>query len=97
MRVVTTELVGDNALTVDSKTSDGRLLERRLFRPDEATPALAEHVGVSIPTVLQYVHAVRARGHDIKAERHGSGWRSTLRRAKKPTAHAQHDFVGAAP
>ena len=37
MRVVTTEPVGDNALTVYYKTSDGRLLERMLFRTDEAT------------------------------------------------------------
>src|SRR6266699_4811215 len=42
VRVVTTELVGDNALTVYYKTSDGRLLERMLFRTDESTLALAE-------------------------------------------------------
>jgi hypothetical protein len=42
VRVVTTEPVGDNALTVYYKTSDGRLLERMLFRTDEATLALAE-------------------------------------------------------
>ena len=42
VRVVTTEPVGDNALTVYYKTADGRLLERMLFRTDEATLALAE-------------------------------------------------------
>ncbi len=42
VRVVTTEPVGDNALTVYYKTSDGRLLERMLFRTDEAKLSLAE-------------------------------------------------------
>ena len=42
VRVMITEPVGDNALTVYYKTSDGRLLERMLFRTDEATLALAE-------------------------------------------------------
>ena len=36
VRIVTTEPVGDNALTVYYKTSDGKLLERMLFRADEA-------------------------------------------------------------
>src|SRR5438309_11296065 len=42
VRVVTTEPMRDNALTVYYKTSDGRLLERMLLRTDEATLALAE-------------------------------------------------------
>ena len=42
VRVVTTEPVGDNALTVYYKTSDGKLLERMLFRSDEANLSLAE-------------------------------------------------------
>ena len=42
VRVVTTEPVGDNALTVYYKTADGKLLERMLFRTDEANLALAE-------------------------------------------------------
>ncbi|MGZ8219857.1 DEAD/DEAH box helicase, partial [Methylomagnum sp.] len=42
VRVVTTEPVGDNALTIYYKTSDGRLLERMLFRTDEANLSLAE-------------------------------------------------------
>lgn len=42
VRVVTTEPVGDNALTVYYKTPDGRLLERMLFRSDEVNLSLAE-------------------------------------------------------
>jgi len=42
VRIVTTEKVGDNALTVYYKTADGRLLERMLFRSDEAKLSLAE-------------------------------------------------------
>jgi len=42
VRVVTTEPVGDNALTVYFKTADGRLLERMLFRTDEANLSLAD-------------------------------------------------------
>ncbi|MBF0340195.1 MAG: DUF3883 domain-containing protein [Magnetococcales bacterium] len=42
VRVVTTEAVGDNALTVYYKTPDGRVLERMLFRTDEANLAIAE-------------------------------------------------------
>lgn len=42
VRVVTTELVGDSALTVYYKTADGTLLERMLFRNDEVNLSLAE-------------------------------------------------------
>lgn len=42
VRVVTTEPVGDNALTVYYKKSDGQLCERMLFRMDEANLSLAE-------------------------------------------------------
>lgn len=42
VRIVTTEPVGDNSLTVYYKTSDGKLLERMLFRTDEAKLSLAE-------------------------------------------------------
>lgn len=42
VRVVTTEPVGDNALTIYYKTPDGRLLERMLFRSDEGNLSLAE-------------------------------------------------------
>ncbi|QNB06822.1 DUF3883 domain-containing protein [Herbaspirillum frisingense] len=42
VRVVTTEPVGGNALTVYYKKSDGRLCERMLFRTDEVNLSLAE-------------------------------------------------------
>lgn len=42
VRIVTTEPVGDNALTVYYKTADGKLLERMLFRTDEIKLSLAE-------------------------------------------------------
>ncbi|MCP5162754.1 MAG: DUF3883 domain-containing protein [Hahellaceae bacterium] len=42
VRIVTTEPVGDNALTVYYKTGDGQLFERMLFRNDEAKLSLAE-------------------------------------------------------
>lgn len=42
VRVVTTEPVGDNALTIYYKTADGSLRERMLFRTDEAKLSLAE-------------------------------------------------------
>ncbi|MDP3651112.1 MAG: helicase-related protein [Rhodoferax sp.] len=42
VRIVTTEPVGDNALTVYYKTADGKLLERMLFRSDEVKLSLAE-------------------------------------------------------
>lgn len=46
-----------------------------------STPALAKEVGVSIPTVSRIVAALRERGHDIRAERTGSGWRYVLKTA----------------
>ena len=42
VRIVTTEPVGDNALTVYYKTFDGTLRERMLFRTDEVNLSLAE-------------------------------------------------------
>lgn len=42
VRIVTTEPVGDNALTVYYKTTGGRLSERMLFRTDEVMLSLAE-------------------------------------------------------
>jgi superfamily II DNA or RNA helicase len=42
VRIVTTEPVGDNAFSVYYKTADGKLLERMLFRNDEAKLSLAE-------------------------------------------------------
>ena len=43
-----------------------------------STPMLADAIGVSIPTISRCVTALRARGHDIKATKHGNGWRYAL-------------------
>jgi biotin operon repressor len=43
-----------------------------------STPALAEKVGVSIPTISRSVEALRERGHDIKAVKGPHGWRYTI-------------------
>ncbi len=51
----------------------------RLIRTGRfSTPMLAEEVGVSIPTVSRFVTALRVRGHDIRAEKQGDGWRYVL-------------------
>ena len=42
VRIVTTEQIGDNALTVYYKTAEGKLLERMLFHSDESKLSLAE-------------------------------------------------------
>jgi predicted DNA-binding transcriptional regulator YafY len=39
-----------------------------------STPALAETVGVSVPTISRIVAALRVQGHDIRAERQADGW-----------------------
>jgi len=43
-----------------------------------STPALAEAVGVSIPTISRSVEALRERGHDIRSEKGPHGWRYTI-------------------
>lgn len=49
---------------------------RRLIEAGEySTPALAETVGVSIPTISRIVAALREQGHDIRAERRDGCWR----------------------
>jgi predicted DNA-binding transcriptional regulator YafY len=51
----------------------------RLIRAGRySTPQLAQRLGVSIPTTSRYVTALRARGHDIRAENRGNGWRYVL-------------------
>lgn len=51
----------------------------RLIRTGRySTSALAERLDVSVPTVSRCVQALRDRGHDIRAERHRSGWRYVL-------------------
>jgi len=56
----------------------------RLIRTGRySTPMLAEEVDVSIPTISRCVNALRERGHDIRAEKHGNGWRYILVRQPK--------------
>lgn len=43
-----------------------------------STPMLAQHLGVSIPTVSRDVTALRDRGHEIRSERQPEGWRYVL-------------------
>ena len=51
----------------------------RLIRTGQfSTPMLAEEVGVSIPTISRCVTALRTRGYDIRAEKHGGGSRYVL-------------------
>lgn len=47
-----------------------------------STPAIAEKLGVSVPTVSRDVTALRERGHEILSERHGESWRYVLRETK---------------
>ena len=48
----------------------------RLIQTGEySTPALAEQIGVSIPTISRIVATLREMGHDIVAVRHDGGWR----------------------
>jgi biotin operon repressor len=42
------------------------------------TPAIAERLGVSVPTISRDVTALRERGYDIRAERNGDAWRYIL-------------------
>ena len=49
-----------------------------------STPALAETVGVSIPTISRIVAALREQGHDIRAERTSKGWRYLIVTKQKP-------------
>ena len=58
----------------------------RLIRTGRySTPKIADEVGVSIPTISRCVNALRERGHDIQAEKHGNGWRYILVRPLKAT------------
>jgi biotin operon repressor len=43
-----------------------------------STPMIAEELGISIPTVSRDVTALRERGHNIRSQRKGEGWRFGL-------------------
>ena len=45
VRIVTTEPVGENSLTVYYRTADGQVKEQMLFRSSEASLSLAEAGG----------------------------------------------------
>ena len=53
-----------------------------------STPMIAEHLGISIPTVSRDVTALRERGHDIRSERKVEGWRYVLARESSKTPPA---------
>ena len=64
--------------SISSRFEIERRLDRvlRLIRTGRySTPMLADEIGVSIPTISRCVTALRARGYDIKANKHGNGWR----------------------
>lgn len=63
----------------------------RLIETGEySTPALAEEVGVSIPTISRIVAALRERGHDIHAERTNKGWRYVLSKGTTSRRAGRH-------
>jgi biotin operon repressor len=62
-----------------------------------STPMLAEEVGVSIPTISRCVTALRARGHDIRAEKHDSGWRYVLGRGRNTAKPRAKEPTGEQP
>ena len=63
----------------------------RLIRTGQfSTPMLAEEVGVSIPTISRCVTALRMRGHDIRAEKHGDGWRYVVADKHNPGKKKVH-------
>jgi transposase len=62
-----------------------------------STPRIANELQVSIPTISRAVTALRERGHDIRAQKQGSGWRYVLKRAQSASGKPhRHDLVGAA-
>lgn len=69
----------------------------RLIRTGRySTPKLAEAIGVSIPTISRCVTALRERGHDIHAEKHGNGWRYVLVRMPKATNRTESEQMAGA-
>ena len=80
-------------------------IERRLktvlelIRSGEcSTPMIANQLRVSIPTVSRDVTALRERGHNIRSERNGDGWRYFL--VRETAGHnraARRSFAGARP
>ena len=68
----------------------------RLIRTGRfSTPKLAEEVGVSIPTISRIVAALKERGHLIRAENQGKGWRYVLVGREQQSSSDQWDFADA--
>lgn len=62
----------------------------RLIRTGHySTPALAEKVGVSIPTISRCVTALRARGYDIHSLRGTDGWFYILKKKNEAAQEPQ--------
>src|SRR5580700_10835857 len=62
-----------------------------------STPQIAAELQVSIPTISRAVTALRERGHDIRAQKQGNGWRYVLNRAQSQHRKSyRHDLAGAA-
>lgn len=61
-----------------------------------STPALADEMGVSIPTISRIVAALRARGHAIRAERHDGGWRYVIEESQPPAKESERPGVAQA-
>ncbi len=61
-------------------------IEQRL----QAALRLIRSGGYSTPTVSRDVTALRERGHDIRSERKGNGWRFVLANHSSKTAPASH-------
>jgi len=70
----------------------------RLIRTGRySAPKLAQEIGLSIPTISRIVAGLRERGHDIRAEKHDSGWRYILVRQPKATNRTESgQLTGAA-
>jgi len=59
-----------------------------------STPALAETIGVSIPTISRIVAALREQGHDIRAERCDGGWRYVIHRGRSSAPRVKNTIGG---
>lgn len=61
-----------------------------------STPLLAETLGVSVPTISRIVAVLKERGHVIRAEKQGNGWRYALvRRTRQPSSPDLWPFANA--
>ena len=59
-----------------------------------SAPALAEEVGVSIPTISRIVAALREQGYSIRAKRHGDRWRYFLVQSAPANGTSRSEAAG---